>query len=541
MDLAARTRWVLLFLLSTLFVPALAEDPFPTYPELRGNVEFWEKVFGTWSMEQVAVHDLDYPQVIYEVVDLPGKIETRYSKHQKDFLKSTQDRWRSRLETLSASVGDGTPLTDEQKEWALRLTEAGGHDAVLDAALRIRTQRGMRERFMRGLEISYRYDDIFRKIFRDAGLPEDIAYLPHVESSFQWTARSSANAVGLWQFTRGAGRRFMTISAAYDERLDPVSAAHGAAAYLADAHSRIGNWPLALTAYNHGVGGIQRAQGQHGDDYVTIFREYRGRLFGFASKNFYSEFLAARNVAQRAEEFFPEGHSPEPEFNLDSIVLETRTNVSRLATAFGFSSDELAAINPAWTRHATQSGYTLPKDSTVWLPTGTLAELQQRGVDPDYRMAATDNDVYIVQPGDNLTDIATAHGMSLATLRQLNGLPRSKSLIRVGQKLLVGGKGTSTAHVVRSGDTLSRIASRYGIRLTELRAMNGIPRGSSLIRAGQKLRVGGGSARVHVVRSGDSLIRIAFRHGVRLQELLNVNGLTESSVIHPGERLRLPG
>lgn len=534
----------LLILILALCTPAFADEsePFPHYPEIQGNVTFWEQVFGVWSMGQVAVHDLEYPQIVYEVVDLPGDIESRYTKAQLTYVEDLQQRWQKRLKAVAKTIAAGNPLTDEEKDWALQLTEAGGSDAVRQADERIRTQRGMRERYKRGLEISYRYDALFRKIFREAGLPEDIAYLPHVESSFQFTARSSANAVGMWQFTRGTGRRFMSVTAAYDERLDPITAARGAASYLATAYKSLGDWPLALTAYNHGVAGMRRAQRQHGGNYVSVFKNYRGRLFGFASKNFYAEFLAARNVAQNADSYFPEGHRMEPVYDLDSITLETRSNVKRLATAYGIPREELAKLNPAWTRHATKSGYSLPKRATIWLPAGTLQALKQKGHEPDYRLAAGDEDVYIVQPGDTLSDVARAHGMALSSLRNLNGLSRTHSLIRVGQKLLVAGAGAST-HVVRRGETLSQIAQRYGMRIADLRSLNGIPRGSSLIRVGQKLQVGGRaeSPKFHIVRSGDSLIQIAFRHGLRLRDLLKANGLTERSIIHPGERLKLPG
>ena len=150
---------------------------------------------------------------------------------------------------------------------------------------------------MRGLEISQRYDAVFRKIFREEGLPEDLAFLPHVESSFQASARSSAGAVGLWQFTRGAAERFMTVNTKVDERLNPIASARGAARYLKHAYSLLGSWPLALTSYNHGINGMLRAKKQLGGDFVHIVEQCTLPNFGFASRNYYAEFLAAREIA----------------------------------------------------------------------------------------------------------------------------------------------------------------------------------------------------------------------------------------------------
>jgi membrane-bound lytic murein transglycosylase D len=197
-------------------------------------------------------------------------------------------------------VAAGQPLDRGDRELLARLD--GGR--LAGAAERVRSQRGLRERFRRGLEISARYEQHFRRIFRDAGLPEDLAYLPHVESSFQAAAKSSAGAVGIWQFTRAAAERYMTVNEIVDERLDPIAATRGAARYLRDAYNRLGSWPLALTSYNHGVNGMQRAKNLYGGDLVRIIADYDHPQFGFASRNFYTEFLAARDIARQPERYF---------------------------------------------------------------------------------------------------------------------------------------------------------------------------------------------------------------------------------------------
>lgn len=289
-----------------------SEDHFPRPAALEPQIAFWRKVYSTWRRSEIAIHDDRYLDVVYELVTLPGSVEEGYSARQQAVLRERKEYWRAQLRSLERSWISNGPL-DATARAVLGQLEAAAQrpDAVLGAGDRVRVQRGLRERFKRGLEISGRYEQTFRRIFREAGLPEDLAYLPHVESSFQAYAKSSAGAVGIWQFTRGAAQRFMTVNDVVDERLDPIASAHGAARYLSYAHARLANWPLTLTSYNHGIGGMQRARDTVGDDFMRIVQRYDHPKFGFASRNFYAEFLAARDIARCPQRYFPEGLRPE--------------------------------------------------------------------------------------------------------------------------------------------------------------------------------------------------------------------------------------
>jgi membrane-bound lytic murein transglycosylase D len=208
---------------------------------------------------------------------------------------------------LGDKLASGGRLDADDRQLVATLESGGRLQSILPGASeRVRSQRGMRERFMRGLEIGTRYERTFRKIFREAGLPEDLADLPHVESSFQASAQSSAGAVGVWQFTRGAAEKFLNVNSEVDERLDPVASTYGAARYLRYAYGKLGDWPTALTSYNHGINGMARAQNQMGTDFVRIVEHYNSPAFGFASRNYYAEFLAARDIARNPGQFFAE-------------------------------------------------------------------------------------------------------------------------------------------------------------------------------------------------------------------------------------------
>jgi membrane-bound lytic murein transglycosylase D len=274
--------------------------------ELEPAVEFWRKTYTVWHRSEVAFHDDRYMDVIYEVMVLPGDVDESLTSEQKEIVKQRRDFWKAQLFALESKLRYNVPLNANDRQLISKLERSGRQfNSVLNgAAERVRSQRGTRERFKRGLEISRRYDPQFRKIFREAGLPEDLAYLPHVESSFQPAAKSSAGAVGMWQFTKGAAKTFIPAGDRVDKRLDPFASAIGAARYLSYAYRKLGDWPAAITSYNHGIGGMKRAQNQVGRDFVRIVKTYDGPAFGFASRNYYAQFLAAREIASNPMRYF---------------------------------------------------------------------------------------------------------------------------------------------------------------------------------------------------------------------------------------------
>ena len=385
----------LLILLTMLVLAACATEPappkpklstyddavFPAPPALQPQIAFWRSVYSTWGRHQVALHDNRYLDLVYGVLTLPGDVGESQTAEQKDFVKGHQNNLQAILRQLEYKMAANAPLTPAEQALANRIrASSGGPGALAGASERLRTQRGMRERFKRGLEISGRYDAAFRGVFREAGLPEDLAYLPHVESSFQNHAASSVGASGMWQFMPDTARHFGMLNAAVDERRDPVASAQGAARYLRNAHDRLGSWPLSLTSYNHGVGGMKRAQQAFGNDFVAIVRNHSGTGFGFASRNFYTEFLAAREIARNPQRFFPEGVRYEPPLNLDRVRLRQAVNAGALANYYEVNRGELIQLNTAWKPAAQTGQIALPAGTLVWLPAGTVERLAQRGV-----------------------------------------------------------------------------------------------------------------------------------------------------------------
>lgn len=444
---------------------------FPVPPEIQGNVDFWRHVYGVWSRGEVAIHDDEHLSVIYEVARIPGPIQAGYSASQQAWLNSRTGYHASRLQMLEERVRTGQTLASGDRELLAKFEKDGGSAAVYGAAERLRAQRGLRERFRRSLEISGRYEPTFREIMQSHGLPEDLAYLPHVESSYQTNAKSSAGASGVWQFMPATGRTYMTVNNHIDERYDPILAADGAARYLAQAYRRLGSWPLAITSYNHGQGGMAKAKSQYGNQIGKIVKNYHGKAFGFASRNYYAEFLAAREVSRNAKRYFPDGVNYEPPWPYDRLVLHHSMPADHVARHYGTSASRLAELNLHW-RDAVRSGRaSLPAGSTVWLPEGSLKRVASQpppvsvmlartepraapGSDPlpvaakpqtlpfSRRTVATDAAAkaryHVVKPQETLYRVAVLNGLSVAELRQLNQMRPDENHVQPGQKLKVG-------------------------------------------------------------------------------------------------------
>ena len=354
----------------------LPRSVFPLAPELQPQVAFWQHVFGRLSQGQVALHDARYVQVVYQVLTLPGRLTDDYRKEQRAYAKQQRKLLQQRLQQLEDKLLAQPPQPLDESEQALAdlIATKAGAGAILGAAERLRSQRGLRERFKRGLEASSRYLGLFEAIFAQANLPKDLALLPHVESSFQPRARSTAGATGMWQFTRRTAKIFMKVNRALDERFDPVASARGAARYLHYAYDVLDSWPFALTSYNHGITGMVQARRQFGDDFAAVVAEFDYPRFGFASRNFYTEFLAARDVARNAELYFPEGINWSAPLNLDSVVLAKPLRTSDLAFRYDVPLQTLVTLNPAWRRAAVRGRVRLPTGTEVWLPLGTLSD-----------------------------------------------------------------------------------------------------------------------------------------------------------------------
>ena len=425
--------------LSVSIAPAhAAPQDFPSYQSIRPNVAFWAHIYGTHSINSVVIHDRNDLSIVYEVVHLMDRELPAAAKLNESLTSMAVQKYQTILRRLSEGK---PPATGEERRVAQLFAGKDGFRRMAAAIDQVRPQLGQRERFLEGVVRSGMYMTRIRAILAAHGLPPELAYLPHVESSFNNGAYSKAGASGMWQFTRGTGKNYLRIDDAVDERSDPFLAADAAARYLKDGFSRLGSWPLALTAYNYGTAGMVRAKEAKGS-YERIFREYDGGYFGFASKNFYAEFLAAMQVARKLESS-PNIRLAKPvpfiEYTLPGYV-----RLDAINRHFHLSSKTIKELNPALLPPVYSGGKLLPAGYRLRLPatrnTQNLIGSMPRSV---FSGSQTRDRYYTVRPGETLTQLAARYTISVSALAAANGLPHNAK-IRIGQRLRIPPSSSST-------------------------------------------------------------------------------------------------
>ncbi len=382
------------------------ENPFPLLPGLEGAIDFWKQIFTRYKSSELIFHDPLDPGKIYQVIEVGENARVNR-------------------------------IIDEERKKIMR------EHGLKEKDQRVRAQRGVKELFASGLRLSRKYLDQMQKILQEEDVPIELAYLPLVESSFNIRARSRAGALGMWQFMPSTGRRFLRISSTVDERRDPLESTRAAARFLKENYRIFGNWPLAITAYNHGREGVLRAVAEVGSsDLMEIIRRYQSPSFGFASKSFYAEFLAAIEVAKRSAEFFPEVEY-HPPFPLEELELKRAISVPALLKHVGVPRSEFFEWNPALNAqiHAIPSGYRIkipPEKLNLFLSAyGHLVKLPSG--EPELirvKMTSRPWKLHRVSPGETLSQLARRYGTSVDEIKRLNGL-KSTHRISAGQYLKI--------------------------------------------------------------------------------------------------------
>jgi membrane-bound lytic murein transglycosylase D len=408
---------------------------FPRPPALQPAIAFWTRIFTEVDSGSGFIHDNRHLTVVYETLKFNPTDSDRVQQRR---IEDVLQRYRDALLALADGKRDELTPTEQHALglWGVEATPT----TLRAAAENVRFQRGLADGFRDGLIRSGSWERQIRKVLRELGLPEELAALPYVESSYHPLVRSSAGAAGLWQFTRFTGQRYLRVDHVVDERLDPLESSRAAARLLQHNYSVLKSWPLAITAYNHGLSGMRRAVRDAGtDDIGIIVLDYDGRLFGFASRNFYVSFLAALDVSKDYRRYFgkltrlPADTSPR-------VELPAYFPAKVLSAGLDVDTTTLQRLNPALQPAVWDGRKHLPKGYRLRLPAG-MERMEVRG--RLARLAATDGQAeqvpdifYQVERGDTLSEIARRYRTTVAELMAMNGLQDPRR-VRAGISLRV--------------------------------------------------------------------------------------------------------
>jgi membrane-bound lytic murein transglycosylase D len=405
-----------------------ADDPVPRPPQLERDVQFWIRVYTQIDTNAGFLHDQYNLGVVYETLHFAADSAPAERQHA---VEEARARYAAVLRRI-ADTPEGTPLSaDDQRIRDLWGAE-GNSTRLREAVEDLRFQLGQADRFRAGLIRSGAWETHIAETLANLGLPAELAVLPHVESSFNPSAYSKVGAAGLWQFMRSTGRRYMRIDGAVDDRLDPFRSTEAAAQLLAYNYRVLGTWPLALTAYNHGTEGVRHAKEMLAtDDIVKIVRNYNGRTFGFASRNFYVSFLAALEIDRNPERYFgPIQRLGEARFR--EVELPAYVGAAALERTLKIKADELRELNPALLPAVWNGAQRVPRGYRLRLPldgAGWTRELLAERLGPSELFAGQRGPQrYRVQPGDTLAKLADRYSVPIGTLARLNRVRTSAAL-----------------------------------------------------------------------------------------------------------------
>lgn len=357
-------------------------------PKLRDRVSFWFDIYTKYPSETQVIHHREFPWVVFKVIDTAPILyadtpKFRWMRNQKaiDLVRHDMKAIRTDLKKISniSNIAKAS-LTEQQQKLvaALKLLPGNLQKNARFAAINVRMQTGQKDFFEQGLLISSQYLPEMDKIFAEHNVPSELTRIPLVESSFNHLATSRAGASGVWQFVGNTGRKFLIVNNNIDERRSPLKSTHAAARLLKENHLILyRQWPLAITAYNHGPGGVRKAaKAVRSTDITNLVSKYRSRSWGFASMNYFAEFMAALYAEKYKDEIFAFAGSPNM-FTEDNIILPKAMRTTNLLRVTGLTQDEVLLYNPDL-KQAFRRNTTLPRGYRLHVPSDRKDDLRAK-------------------------------------------------------------------------------------------------------------------------------------------------------------------
>ena len=427
-------------------------------------------------------------EALDEAYQLLLKVDT---ESHPELIRQTEDlRFMISKRILEIYTSRYTTVNGNHKEIPLTMNEHVERE--------IKSFQGPEREFFTGAyKRSGRYREAMVKALKEAGMPEELSWLPLVESWFKVSALSPARALGLWQFIPSTGYRFgLKRDTWIDERLNPEKATAAAIAYLKELHQMFGDWTTVLAAYNCGEGNVLRMIRQQKINYLDNFWDLYGRLPGETAR-YVPRFLATLYVMQDPAKYGFSLNELESPPIYENVNIEKQFQLKTLADFIGISFEELNMLNPELRRQATP-----PTQYSLRVPAGMgnmlLAKLDTLPVWTPQNNEYNDYKYHTVKRGDTLSRIAAKYRTNVDAIVKANKISRKRALT-VGQKLRIPlGRGIDIfsseddgssrgKYRAKKGETLKIIAKKFNTNTTQLKKINNLT--SSLLYEGQILKV----------------------------------------------------
>jgi membrane-bound lytic murein transglycosylase D len=492
-----------------------------------------------------------------------------------EFYQASQDFWQqgeldSALHALDEAYGlilegsaDDLPNLNQQRDdlrfmiskrileiYASRhITAQGNHNAI-PMVMNDHVQKEIdqftagkgREFFISSYQRSGRYRPYILQELKEAGLPEELSWLPLIESGFKARALSNARALGLWQFISSTGYKFGLKRNLYiDDRLDPYKSTEAAISYLKELHEIFGDWMTVLAAYNCGEGRVLRTIRDQNVNYLDDFWDLYQRL-PFETARYVPKFLATLHIVNNPEKYGLSSIVPDAPMNFEVVAVSRQAYLKDIAKALNTTETTLTDLNP-------ELRYKLlpPEEYPLKIPPGNETLLLAGLKDiPEYSNIRPGITYHRVMPGETLSTIARRYHIEINELAVLNNIYR-KNYIVAGKILKIpqSGRFASTqgepkiiSYRVRQGDSLWTLAKRYDTTTKKIQEINNLNTVNLSIDQVLKIPVGSQyGLEVYRVQGGDTPYLIAKRFNMSLNRLLSLNHLTKNSTIYPGQQL----
>jgi membrane-bound lytic murein transglycosylase D len=443
--------------------------------------------------------------------------------------------------------------------YSSRFTVAGGNHNAIPLVMNEEVEKALnlfkgpqRNFFLESYRRSGLYRPMIVEALNEAGLPEELSWLPFIESGYKVRALSRARALGMWQFIASTGYKFgLKRDRWIDERMDPEKATIAAIEYLKELHQIFGEWTTVLAAYNCGehrvLRQIKSQQIQYLDNFWDLYQRLPRETAFYVPK-----FLAVLHIINDPEAHGFELPEPYPSRAKDYVAVDKQIHLKTVAQYLDMDYSLLCELNPELRQYLTpNSPYTLK------VPEGRGETLVAKLRDlPAWSPPQHTHVAHRVQRGETLSAIASRYGTSVQAVANANGI-RNRNYLRVGSTLQIPTRGSTAAvaaaysqkgeltnYRVRKGDSLWKIAQRFSTTTGAIQSVNGLR--TTRLQIGQALKVPAGTStaaskpvETYRVKKGDSPYIIARRHNMGLSDFLKVNRLTPTSTIYPGQVVKV--